>query len=53
MNGMVEPYEMLWAKLDRDTGAWHPLLYHMLDVAAVAGLVWDHCFGLALSGAGS
>jgi CRISPR-associated endonuclease/helicase Cas3 len=22
---------------------YHPLLYHMLDVAAVAGLVWDHC----------
>ena len=22
---------------------YHPLLHHMLDVAAVAGLVWDHC----------
>gem|GEM_PF-5433087 len=21
---------------------YHPLLFHMLDVAAVAGLVWDH-----------
>jgi CRISPR-associated endonuclease/helicase Cas3 len=34
----------LWAKTDRDRPeAYHPLLFHMLDVAAVAGLVWDHC----------
>ena len=33
----------LWAK-KRDDGirSYHPLLYHMLDVAAVAGLVWDY-----------
>ena len=42
----------LWAKTSQDwtgrSGAcyrYHPLLYHMLDVAAVAGLVWDHCLG--------
>lgn len=49
---MAEPYEMLWAKFNRDTGAWHPLLYHMLDVAAVTRLVWEYCPGPALSGAG-
>jgi len=34
----------LWAKTDKDSGngRYHPLLFHMLDVAAVAGLVWDH-----------
>lgn len=42
----------LWAKTSQDragqSGAdrrYHPLLYHMLDVAAVAGLAWDHCVG--------
>ncbi|KAF0126161.1 MAG: CRISPR-associated helicase Cas3 [Elusimicrobia bacterium] len=29
----------LWAKIDRASGAWHPLLLHMLDVAAVADAV--------------
>ncbi len=40
----------LWAKTNRDRTnqsradcRYQPLLYHMLDVAAVAGLVWDHC----------
>lgn len=38
-------WSMLWAKTGRgeDDGRFHPLLFHMLDVAAVAGLVWDHC----------
>ncbi len=45
----------LWAKTNRDGTnqsradcRYQPLLYHMLDVAAVAGLVWDHCLGLQL-----
>ncbi|MEW6533419.1 MAG: HD domain-containing protein [Thermodesulfobacteriota bacterium] len=49
----------LWAKTKWDKATqryldslYHPLLYHMLDVAAVAGLVWDHCLDPALSGAG-
>ena len=49
----------LWGKTPRDRwnqrcadGRYHPLLYHMLDVAAVAGLVWDHCLGSGPSGAG-
>jgi len=40
----------LWAKTKCDKTnqnsrdrVYQPLLYHMLDVAAVAGLVWDHC----------
>ncbi len=41
----------LWAKTPktesdskRKNGRYHPLLYHMLDVAAVAKLVWNHWF---------
>jgi CRISPR-associated endonuclease Cas3-HD len=42
--------QQLWAKTKWDNTSsrpadcrYHPLLYHMLDVAAVAGPVWDHC----------
>ncbi len=37
-------WPQLWAKTDQDAGKsqYHPLLCHMLDVAAVGGLVWDH-----------
>ena len=45
-------WRQLWAKTERNRAnhrlhacRYHPLLYHMLDVAAVAVLVWDHCFG--------
>ena len=31
----------LWAKRDRSSGAWHPLAYHLLDVAAVASRILD------------
>src|SRR6476619_3539188 len=33
----------LWAKTDREhpeSGAYHPLLCHLLDVAAVADAIW-------------
>lgn len=38
------PVFRLWAKTDRGAPdcSYHPLLCHMLDVAAVAGLIWDH-----------
>lgn len=43
-------WPQLWAKTNRDWTnqnradcRYHPLLYHMLDVAAVSWLVWDHC----------
>lgn len=33
-----------WGKTDKDDQSrYHPLLFHMLDVAAVAGSVWDSC----------
>jgi len=33
----------LWAKTkNNDEAEWHPLILHMLDVAAVAGFVWEH-----------
>jgi CRISPR-associated endonuclease/helicase Cas3 len=51
-SSQLSQWPQLWAKTSQDwtngTSAprhYHPLLYHMLDVAAVAGLVWDHCLG--------
>ena len=32
---------LLWTKYDPKTGAWHQLIYHLLDVAAVAACMWD------------
>lgn len=52
-DGQNSAWLRLWAKTAEDrtnqsTGSrYHPLLYHMLDVAAVAGLVWNHCLSLA------
>ena len=43
---------LLWAKTTsdraKDATVYHPLLCHMIDVAAVAGLVWDHCLSKLL-----
>lgn len=33
---MCKNIHLLWAKSDPATGRWHPLLLHLLDVAAVA-----------------
>ncbi|MGO9274067.1 MAG: CRISPR-associated helicase Cas3' [Terriglobia bacterium] len=48
----IQQWLKLWAKTSQDwtkqggaSSRYHPLLYHMLDVAAVAGLAWDHCLG--------
>lgn len=40
----------MWAKTDNinESGLYHPLLYHLLDVAGVAGCLWDDCIGYAL-----
>lgn len=35
------PGRAVWAKHDRDTEGWLPLWRHMVDSAAVAGLLWD------------
>jgi CRISPR-associated endonuclease/helicase Cas3 len=54
-NEQIPQWTMLWAKTNREKQTqerkdchYQPLLYHMLDVAAVAGLVWDKCLGLQL-----
>ena len=46
-NPEKQPFQIhdLWAKYDRSNGTCHPLIYHLLDVAAVASRLWD----LALS----
>ncbi|MGE5618873.1 MAG: CRISPR-associated helicase Cas3', partial [Sphingomonadaceae bacterium] len=38
---MTPEITMLWGKTDRSSGRYHPLLCHMLDVAAVAECLWD------------
>jgi len=41
--GNVQPpplYQRLWAKTDRKTGQTHPLICHMIDVAAVTLTMW-------------
>ncbi len=42
----------LWAKTDRTAGggAYHPLLCHLIDVAAVARAMWHHVLPPALTG---
>lgn len=46
---MMPDYLRLWAKTDKDKKRlYHPLLCHMLDVAAVAELVWDCCLSQVL-----
>jgi CRISPR-associated endonuclease/helicase Cas3 len=35
---------LFWAKRDRETGACHPVLCHLLDVANVARLLWQEVF---------
>lgn len=49
----------LWTNASRNWSSqgsarcrYHPLPNHMLDVAAVTGLVWGYCLGSAHSGAG-
>lgn len=51
----IPHWVQLWGKTSRDWAnqisascRYHPLLYHILDVAAVAGLVWDYCLDLQL-----
>jgi len=46
MNPIPEFITHFWGKADPnypDTQKWHPLPYHMLDVAAVATTWWDTC----------
>ena len=43
--GRESPLHLLWAKYERKTGDYHLLLYHLLDVAAVATCLWDQVLG--------
>lgn len=36
----IPVYQQLWAKLNRKKSAFHPLICHMLDVAAVTQIIW-------------
>lgn len=49
------PWPRLWGKTTVERSGpkcvvrlYHPLICHMLDVAAVAGLVWANCFSVQL-----
>ena len=37
---------LLWAKYESKTGDYHVLIYHLIDVAAVAASMWDQVLGL-------
>jgi CRISPR-associated endonuclease/helicase Cas3 len=44
INPPKEPFMDLWAKYSRDNELnWHPLIYHLLDAAAVTQLLWKDC----------
>jgi CRISPR-associated endonuclease/helicase Cas3 len=43
-----KPHMDLWAKFRRDDEAdWHPLLWHMIDAAAVVKCLWGECLSPA------
>lgn len=43
------PHMEFWAKFERDDETnWHPLLWHMLDTAAVAKCLWEDCLSAAI-----
>lgn len=40
----IEPLLFLWGKTDRhNPSSFHPLLFHLLDVANVARIMWNEC----------
>jgi len=44
INPAKKPYMHLWAKFSPgDEFNWHPLIYHMLDAAAVTQTLWEDC----------
>ncbi len=47
--GENSAWTQLWGKTCQDA-AYHPLICHMFDVAAVAGQLWDDHLGAALRG---
>lgn len=56
-NNLGPNWRLLWGKTDeneknRQDGVckFHPLICHMLDVAAVAAQMWDHCLAQPVKG---
>lgn len=44
MNNTKQPLHQIWAKISKDNPSlWHPLIYHILDTAAVAQIMWNEC----------
>jgi len=41
--------QLLWAKTNYNRTRYHPLLFHMLDVEAVARLLWNECLPTSFS----
>jgi len=40
----IDPHMEMWAKFSKgNENEWHPLLWHMLDTAAVVSLLWQDC----------
>lgn len=37
----------IWGKRDRETDAFYPLIFHMIDTAIVANQMWHHCLHTA------
>jgi CRISPR-associated endonuclease/helicase Cas3 len=46
-SGHNDPLAYLWAKSDRRTGEYHLLIYHLIDVTAVASVMWHEALGEA------
>lgn len=40
-NAKLPPYYVAWAKADKESGNWMPLIMHCQDAGAVAELYWD------------
>lgn len=43
--------QVMWGKYDAESGSIHPLASHLLDVAHVAGILYDHRATTALRSA--
>ena len=46
----IPTWQLLWAKTDRATGETHPLICHLLDVAAVSLVLWQQVLTASFRG---
>ncbi|MDD3925471.1 MAG: CRISPR-associated helicase Cas3' [bacterium] len=45
----MDTYMLLWGKTDKNNqDRYHPLLFHMLDVANVTSVLWDTCLSASI-----